>query len=34
MPIQKEAQDLVARHMVEFFFGEGPALPPDFVPEK
>src|SRR5258706_15503490 len=28
MPWQKEAQDLVAKHMEEFFFGEGAALPP------
>ena len=34
MPWQKEAQELVARHMEEFFFGEGSALPPDFVPEQ
>ncbi len=34
MPWQKEAQDLVARHMEEFFFGEGAALPPGYVPEK
>jgi len=34
MPFQKEAQDLVAKHMEEFFFGEGSALPPDFKPEQ
>jgi Fe-S cluster biosynthesis and repair protein YggX len=34
MPWQKEAQDLVARHMEEFFFGEGAALPPGYVPEQ
>jgi Fe-S cluster biosynthesis and repair protein YggX len=33
LPFQKEAQELVARHMEDFFFGEGSALPPDFVPE-
>ena len=33
MPWQKEAQDLVARHMEEFFFGEAASLPPGFVPE-
>ena len=33
MPFQKEAQALVAKHMEEFFFGEGAALPPGFVPE-
>ena len=34
LPFQKEAQELVAKHMEEFFFGEGAALPPGFVPEK
>ena len=34
MPWQKEAQELVAKQMEEFFFGEGSALPPDFVPER
>ena len=34
MPWQKEAQELVAKQMDEFFFGEGSALPPDFVPEQ
>ncbi|MBM3771810.1 MAG: oxidative damage protection protein [Acidimicrobiia bacterium] len=33
MPWQKEAQDLVARHMEEFFFGEGNALPPEYKPQ-
>ena len=28
MPWQKEAQQLVAKHMEDFFFGEGAALPP------
>ena len=32
MPWQKEAQDLVAKHMEDFFFGEGSALPPEYVP--
>jgi len=32
MPFQKEAQDLVAQLMEEFFFGEGSALPPDYQP--
>jgi Fe-S cluster biosynthesis and repair protein YggX len=31
MPWQKEAQDLVARFMEEFFFGEGAALPPGYT---
>ena len=34
MPWQKEAQDLVARHMEEFFFGEGTALPPEYKPQQ
>ena len=34
MPWQKEAQELVAKYMEDFFFGEGSALPPDFVPEQ
>lgn len=34
MPWQKEAQDLVAKHMEEFFFGEETAPPPDYVPER
>ena len=33
MPWQKEAQDLMAKHMEEFLFGEASALPPDFVPQ-
>jgi Fe-S cluster biosynthesis and repair protein YggX len=32
MPWQKEAQDLVAKYMEEFFFGEQAALPPGYVP--
>ena len=34
MPWQKEAQETVAKHMEDFFFGEGSALPPDYVPEQ
>ena len=34
MPWQKEAQQLVAKHMEDFFFGEGSALPPDYVPQQ
>ena len=34
LPFQKDAQGLVAKHMKEFFFGQGSALPPDFVAEK
>jgi Fe-S cluster biosynthesis and repair protein YggX len=33
LPFQKEAQTLVAKHMEEFFFGEGSELPPDYVPK-
>jgi Fe-S cluster biosynthesis and repair protein YggX len=32
MPWQKEAQDMMARAMEEFFFGEGAALPPGYTP--
>jgi Fe-S cluster biosynthesis and repair protein YggX len=31
MPWQKEAQDLMARLMTEFFFGEEPAPPEGYV---
>jgi Fe-S cluster biosynthesis and repair protein YggX len=34
LPFQKEAQDLVAKHMEEFFFGESAALPPGYVPQQ
>ena len=34
MPWQKEAQQLVARAMEEFFFGEESAPPPDYVPPQ
>ena len=34
MPWQKEAQELIAKHMEDFFFGEGAALPPGFVPQQ
>ncbi len=33
MPWQKEAQDLVAQAMEEFFFGENAALPPGYTPQ-
>ena len=32
LPFQKEAQELVARQMTEFFFGAESALPSDYVP--
>src|SRR3954465_10372605 len=34
MPWQKEAQQLVGKHMEDFFFGEGAALPPGYVPPQ
>ena len=34
MPWQKEAQELIAKHMEDFFFGEGAALPPGYVPQQ
>lgn len=34
MPWQKEAQELVRKHMEDFFFGESAALPPGFVPQQ
>ena len=34
MPWKKEAQDIIAKHMEDFFFGEDAALPPDYVPPQ
>jgi Fe-S cluster biosynthesis and repair protein YggX len=34
LPWQKEAQDLMGRYMEDFFFGEGAAFPPGYVPQK
>ena len=34
LPFQKEAQQLIARHMEEFFFGSDAALPPGYVPQQ
>jgi Fe-S cluster biosynthesis and repair protein YggX len=34
LPFQKEAQQLVAKHMEEYFFGKSSAPPPGFVPEQ
>lgn len=31
-PSTPEAQDMIARQMEAFFFGEGAALPPGYVP--
>ena len=33
MPWQKEGQEMILKHMEDFFFGEGSALPPDYVPQ-
>jgi Fe-S cluster biosynthesis and repair protein YggX len=33
LPFQKAAQDLIAAQMEEFFFAEGAALPPGYVPD-
>jgi Fe-S cluster biosynthesis and repair protein YggX len=34
LPFQKEAQDLIAKQMEEFFFGAQQALPPDYTPPR
>ncbi|MGE3273745.1 MAG: oxidative damage protection protein [Vicinamibacterales bacterium] len=34
LPWQKEGQELILKHLQEFFFGESAALPPGFVPEQ
>jgi Fe-S cluster biosynthesis and repair protein YggX len=34
LPWQKEAQEIIAKHMEDFFFGEGAALPPGYVPQQ
>ena len=34
MPWQKEAQEIIARHMEDFFFGASAALPPGYVPQQ
>ena len=33
MPWQKEAQELMAKQMEEFFFGQNDALPPEYKPK-
>ena len=33
-PATKEAQDIIAAQMEQFFFGEGAKLPPGFVPQQ
>ena len=34
MPWQKEAQEIILQQMQDFFFGEGAALPPGYVPQQ
>ncbi|HXG89830.1 MAG TPA: oxidative damage protection protein [Vicinamibacterales bacterium] len=34
MPWQKEAQEVILKHMEDFFFGESAALPPGYVPQQ
>lgn len=34
MPWQKEAQELIAKQMEDFFFGAAAALPPGYVPQQ
>ena len=33
MPWQKEAQELIAKQMEEFLFGQNDALPPEYKPK-
>jgi len=33
-PAQKEAQQVIVKHMEDFFFGQGAALPPGYVPQQ
>jgi Fe-S cluster biosynthesis and repair protein YggX len=33
-PATAEAQDIIGKQMEQFFFGEGAALPPGYVPPK
>ena len=33
LPFQKEAQQIIAKQMEEYFFGESAAPPPGYVPE-
>jgi len=34
LPWQKEAQDIISKHMEEFLFGPNTSLPPGYVPEQ
>jgi len=33
-PWQPEAQEIIEKQMEDFFFGDGAALPPDYVPPQ
>lgn len=33
-PATREAQEIIAKQMEDFFFGEGAALPPGYVPTQ
>jgi len=33
-PARREDQDVLLKHMEDFFFGEGAALPPGYVPQQ
>ena len=33
-PANKQDQELIVKQMEQYFFGEGAALPPDYVPPK
>ena len=33
-PAHKEAQEIIVKHMEDFFFGEGAPLPPGYVPPQ
>jgi Fe-S cluster biosynthesis and repair protein YggX len=34
VPSTKEAQEFIAQQMEKFFFGEGAAPPPNYIPQK
>jgi len=34
MPWQKEGQEIIRTQLEQFFFGEGAALPPGYVPQQ
>ena len=34
MPWQKEGQEIIRQQLEQFFFGEGAALPPGYVPQR